>query len=81
MKGGGATKGSILLVRLDVPDLSTVGTFPSRSSRDFVDGARRSSVARAGLMMQLLLLFSGLSSCLVFLKSLELLLDPGNQHC
>jgi hypothetical protein len=68
--------GVILLVGLDVTDLATIGTLAGCSSGDLIAvDTGRPDVSCACFLMQLLLLFSSLSSGLVFLESFKLLLN------
>lgn len=68
---------SILFVCLDVTNLSTIGTLSCRSGGDLLSSVDLGGpgIPGAGFVMQLLLLFSGLSSCLVLFQSFELLLN------
>lgn len=60
-----------------MPDLSTIGTLSGGSGRDLFRAGNLGGpgVASASFVMQLLLLLSGLSSCLVLLESFEFLSD------
>lgn len=78
IRGGGEKGDCILFICLDVPDLSTIGTLAGCSGGNLIGcvRARGSNVSGiAGFMMQFLLLFSSLSSCLILLQSFELLLN------